>query len=123
MVRTCGVAVGPGGSKYSSMASRRFSRASSSLSPWLATSTSKHCATYQIPSCHTLAENVLFIVLVLFDAAENLWAAVYHPERRLYSYWTASTMLLRAAERAGSRPAKMPMRRPERRAAAAGSFG
>jgi hypothetical protein len=40
-----------------------------------------------------------------------------------YSYWTASTMLLRAAERAGRRPAKTPMRRPERRAARAGTLG
>src|SRR5215213_3184299 len=41
----------------------------------------------------------------------------------LYSYWTASTMPLRAAERAGRRPAKMPMKRPESRAARAGSLG
>jgi hypothetical protein len=40
-----------------------------------------------------------------------------------YSYWTASTMLLRAAERAGRRPAKTPMKRPESRAARAGSLG
>ena len=41
----------------------------------------------------------------------------------LYSYWTASTMPLRAAERAGRRPAKIPMKRPESRAARAGSLG
>ena len=40
-----------------------------------------------------------------------------------YSYWTASTMSLRAAERAGRSPARVPMRRPERRAARAGSLG
>src|SRR5215208_6574958 len=41
----------------------------------------------------------------------------------LHSYWTASTMSLLAAERAGRRPAKTPMKRPESRAARAGSFG
>ena len=40
-----------------------------------------------------------------------------------HSYWTASTMSLRAAVRAGRRPAKTPIRRPERRAASAGIFG
>ncbi len=41
----------------------------------------------------------------------------------LYSYWTASTMSLLAAVRAGRRPAKTPIRRPERRAASAETFG
>ncbi len=76
MVHTCGVAVGPGGSKYSSMASRKFSRASSSLSPWLATSTSRHCATYQLPYCHTLAENVLFTVRPLRRHGESLGSSL-----------------------------------------------
>ena len=44
----------------SSMASRRFERASSSVFPWLATSTSRACATCHSPSCQTLAVNVRF---------------------------------------------------------------
>src|SRR5215207_4974064 len=52
--------------------------------------------------------------------------AVYRPVAallRVYSYWTASTMLLRAAVRAGSSPAKTPIKSPERRAARAGILG
>src|SRR6266568_8516690 len=63
MLRTCGVTVAQGGSKCSSKASRRFVSASSSVSPWLATSTSRHWATNQSPSCHTLAVKVCFIHL------------------------------------------------------------
>lgn len=42
-------------SKYSSRASRRLANASSTLFPWLATSTSRHLATYQSPSWVTAA--------------------------------------------------------------------
>ena len=41
----------------------------------------------------------------------------------LYSYWTASTMLLRAAERAGRRPAKTPIKSPRAGPPAPGSWG
>ena len=50
-----------GGSKCNSSASRRFSRASSSVRPWLATSTSRHWETNQSPSRQTVAENGRFI--------------------------------------------------------------
>jgi hypothetical protein len=40
-----------------------------------------------------------------------------------YSYCTASTMFVLAAERAGRSPAKTPMRRPENRAAIVGIVG
>ena len=59
--RTRGVIVATGGVKCSSRASRRFSRASSSVVPWLATSTCMHCAMYHSPSCDMLAENDRFI--------------------------------------------------------------
>ena len=52
-----GSKVAVGASKWSASASRKFAKASSSDSPWLATSTSKACATYHSPSCQTLAEN------------------------------------------------------------------
>jgi hypothetical protein len=59
--RTCGRRVACGGSKQSSRASFKFAKASSSVSPWLATSSSRHCATYQSASLHTLAANGRFI--------------------------------------------------------------
>lgn len=42
---------------------------------------------------------------------------------RSYSYCTASTMLVLAAERAGGRPAKTPIKRPETMERTAGSVG
>ncbi|MDQ1438292.1 MAG: hypothetical protein QOK43_1921 [Acidimicrobiaceae bacterium] len=44
-------------SKYSSSASRRLASASSTVPPWLATSTSRQRATCQDPSCVTAAVN------------------------------------------------------------------
>ena len=44
-------------SKYSSNASRRLASASSTVPPWLATSTSRQRATCQDPSCVTAAVN------------------------------------------------------------------
>ncbi len=44
-------------SKHSSSASRKFAKASSTVRPWLATSTSKARATYHPPSCVTAAVN------------------------------------------------------------------
>ena len=44
-------------SKYSSSASRKFAKASSTVRPWLVTSTSKARATYHPPSCVTAAVN------------------------------------------------------------------
>src|SRR5580700_9512798 len=61
MWRTIGGCVATGGSKCSSNASRRLSRASSSVRPWLATSTSRHWETNQSPSRQTVAENGRFI--------------------------------------------------------------
>ena len=55
--RTWGTIVATGGEKCSSRASLRFSRASSSFAPWLATSTWTHCAMNHSPSCQMLAEN------------------------------------------------------------------
>ena len=71
--------------------------------------------------------------LNLARAIESRWIVLEGPRHLrwafpdwhhiLYSYWTASTMPLRAAERAGRRPAKTPMKRPARRAAIAGTLG
>jgi hypothetical protein len=60
-VRIWGAIVGHGGSKYSSNASRRLVSASSSVPPWLATSTSRHCATTHGPSRQRVAVKVRFI--------------------------------------------------------------
>ena len=56
-----GAHVARGGSKCSSNASFRLARASSSLSPWLAISTSRHCETYHFPSRQTVAANGCFM--------------------------------------------------------------
>src|SRR5580658_9273877 len=56
-MRTLGGRVACGGSKCSSIASLRLARASSSVSPWLATSSSRHWDTYQLPSRQTVAAN------------------------------------------------------------------
>src|SRR5450432_2199872 len=62
-MRTSGGRVACGGSKCSSIASLRLARASSSVSPWLATSSSKHWETYHFPSRQTVAANGRFMIL------------------------------------------------------------
>ena len=61
MVRTFGGRVACGGSKCSSSASFRLARASSSVSPRVATSSSKHWETYHFPSRQTVAANGRFM--------------------------------------------------------------
>ena len=53
-MRSIGGRVACGGSKCSSRAAFKFARASSSVPPWLATSTSRHWETYQSPSRQTV---------------------------------------------------------------------
>src|SRR5208337_2232409 len=65
MFRDFGGRVACGGSKWSSSASFRLASASSSVSPWLATSTSKHWETYQFPSRQTDAANGRFMTVIL----------------------------------------------------------
>jgi len=95
-MRTFGGRVACGGSKYSSSASFRFARASSSVSPWLATSTSKHCETNQSPSRQTVAANGRFISFTLphsdfaepkdqLGSSEN--AVGRFPGRALFVQW------------------------------------
>ena len=60
--RTCGAMVAAGGAKCSSNASLRFSKASASLAPCEATSTSRHCAMNHSPSCQTEALKFRFMV-------------------------------------------------------------
>jgi len=60
-LRRAACLVARGGSKCSSSASFRFANASSSDSPWLATSTSRHCETNQFPSRQTVAANGRFM--------------------------------------------------------------
>jgi hypothetical protein len=55
------IVVATGGEKCSWRASLKFSRASSSVAPWLATSTWTHCAINHSPSCQMLAENRCFM--------------------------------------------------------------
>ena len=50
-----------GGSKCSSSASFKLASASPSVSPWLATSTSRHWETYHFPSRQTVAANGRFM--------------------------------------------------------------
>ena len=52
-------------SKNNSNASRRFFLASSTVSPWLATSTSGHKETYPSPSLSMIAVSCLFITYLL----------------------------------------------------------
>ena len=57
-------------------------------------------------------------------AITNGFARKRHETIRFpYSYCTASTMFVLAAERAGRSPAKTPIRRPESRAAIVGIVG
>ncbi len=49
-------------------ASSRFARASATVSPWLATSTSGQSATWPVPSRSTIAVNRLFIAFLREDA-------------------------------------------------------
>jgi hypothetical protein len=50
MARAVGIFATGTSSRWSSRASCRFASASGTVSPWLATSISKHWATYQSPS-------------------------------------------------------------------------
>jgi hypothetical protein len=59
--RTSGGGIGRGGPKWSSSASFKFASASSSVSPWLATSTSRHWETHQFPSRQTDAVKARFM--------------------------------------------------------------
>src|ERR1039457_3993872 len=69
-MRTSGGRVACGGSKCSSIASLRLARASSSVSPWLATSSSRHWETYHRPSRQTVAANGRFMTS-LFHGQER----------------------------------------------------
>src|ERR1035441_9165505 len=60
-MQTAGGRVACGDSKCSSSASFRLARASSSVSPWLAMSSSKHWETYHFPSRQTVAVNGRFV--------------------------------------------------------------
>src|SRR5205085_167177 len=69
MVLILGVFVARGGSKWSSSASRMLCSASSSVSPWLAISTSRHWATNQGPSRWMVTVKVRFMLLHLHHSS------------------------------------------------------
>src|ERR1035441_6237321 len=72
IIRTAGGRVACGGSKWSSRASFRLARASSSVPPWLAMSTSWHWETYQFPSCHMVAVKGRFMSSFFHKRAEAI---------------------------------------------------